>query len=406
MNYRSLFRTLSLAVLIGLLAATIHPIRAQTPVPFDQLTVTAVDEVPNLKKPGVAYLSPDGKWIAFTDSKSLCIYMAAGEKQQCATLPAGIDRNSIRWSPDSTQVAYTEDFFRAFRDSDIWVMDAATGKVTDLTDDGAFKFSLQPPKDSDPVGFIDAVPRWSSDSKRLAFIRYVLVFGQWQPFVYTIDASGGTPKEGGLLNGGRFGVYALAWSPDGKQIAYNRGISRREDDLNGMWVADSDGKNARQILSVKVAATAEATPTVRDLARVAIPTNIEYSLDGRSLLAFDAAGLGQFTARWEEFTSSRVFAADGSGSSPVDADQVAHWAGWSPNGTALVYIARSARNPDVDGLYVVDKPGAQGRKIYDGRVVPAGETWRALEWASNNTMLVFQPEGGGKFLLLHLGAKS
>ncbi|MCC7450250.1 MAG: PD40 domain-containing protein [Anaerolineae bacterium] len=393
-------------MLIGLLAAATRSTRAQTSIPVDQLAVTAVDEIPNLKKPGVGYLSSDGMWIAFADGKSLCIYTSAGEKQHCIETPLRIDFNSIRWSPDSTRVAYTEDFFRTFRDSDIWVMDSATGKATDLTDDGAFKFNLRPPQDADPVGFIDAVPRWSSDGKRLAFIRYMLTFGNWQPYLYTVDANGGTPKEGGILTGERFGIYALAWSPDGKQIAYNRGISRNQGDQNGMWVADLEGKNARQILSVKLAATAEATPTVRERARVAIPMNIEYSPDGRSLLAFDPAGLGEFTARWEDFTSSRVFTVDGSGSTPVDADEVAHWAGWSPTGTALVYIARSARNPDVDGLYVVEKPGAQGRKIYSGRIVLSGNTWRPLEWASNNTILVFQPEGGGKFLLLHLGAKS
>ncbi len=401
MKRSTILVTFTLVILIGLLSATTHNTRAQTPAPLDQLIVTAVDTLDALKKPGVAYLSPDGKWIAYADGKALCIYTAAGEKQQCAETATGIDRNSIRWSPDSTRLTYTEDFFRTFHDSDIWVMDAATGKLTDLTDDGAFKFSIDSNANSDGSGFLDVEPRWSSDSKQIVFIRYALVFGQWQPFTYTIDASGGTPKEGGILTAGRFGIYALAWSPDGKRIVYNRGINRRDDALNGMWVADLDGKNAQQLL--RVSQSSAVTPSIRDRAGVAIPTDMEFSPDGRFILAFDVTGLVEYGARWNEFSSSRVFAADGS-SSPINADDTAHWAGWSPTGSAVVYFVGSVRERDKDGLYVAAKPGDQGRKIYDGRVVPAGETWRPLEWAANNTILVFRPEGT-KFLLLHLGTK-
>ena len=43
---------------------------------------------------------------------------------------------SIRWSPDSRYLAFTENFFRRFTEPDIWVLDTTTWNVTDITDDG------------------------------------------------------------------------------------------------------------------------------------------------------------------------------------------------------------------------------------------------------------------------------
>jgi Tol biopolymer transport system component len=41
----------------------------------------------------------------------------------------------VVWSPDSTRIVFSEQTFVTFKDGDLWVMDAATGTLTNLTDD-------------------------------------------------------------------------------------------------------------------------------------------------------------------------------------------------------------------------------------------------------------------------------
>ena len=76
-----------------------------------------LDSIDDLDLPmtGSLYLSPDGQRIAQTDGKDICLYSAAGTKQVCSTAPYGVDQNSLRWSPDSRYVAFTENFFMFFR---------------------------------------------------------------------------------------------------------------------------------------------------------------------------------------------------------------------------------------------------------------------------------------------------
>ena len=89
----------------------------------------------------IADLSPDGKSMAAYDASSkLCVYDLATQKERaCADLKAkkiALRPDDIVWSPDSTKIAFAERAFEYLKDGDLWVMDAATGQLTDLTDDG------------------------------------------------------------------------------------------------------------------------------------------------------------------------------------------------------------------------------------------------------------------------------
>ncbi len=86
--------------------------------------------------------------------------------------------------------------------------------------------------------------------------------------------------------------------------------------------------------------------------------------------------------------TSRVIAVDGSGKTPVDADDKAMYATWAPNVDALAYVVRDYKNPDNNGLYVTPAPGAPGQLLYKGTVFPVGGNWRMLTWANNNTILI------------------
>jgi Fe-S cluster biosynthesis and repair protein YggX len=114
--------------------------------------------------------------------------------------------------------------------------------------------------------------------------------------------------------------------------------------------------------------------------------------------------LGQYASTWDH-SSNVVVALDGDKEMVVDTDHAAQWAAWSPTGAALAYIAHNLKQPEQDGLYVVDEPGKAGKQVYAGIITPSASSarWRGLYWAANNTMLVKTIDQ--KFLLLNLEGK-
>ncbi len=367
-----------------------------TPVPTTKLTptnppvtslkVVSVDELA-IPTTGIAYLSPDGKLIAWADKTDLCIYSSAGQKQKCFTAKQSIDSYSIRWSPDSMFLTFTEDFFRDLNEPDIWVMEAATGTATDLTEDGQaiLKFT-----DLSKAEFIDLQPSWSADSKSLLFIRYRQGGSIVYLDLYSIAADGKSKAQKlGELSSYRNQNSALVLSPDGKKIAYNKGIDTTEKEP-GLWLADLNGKNPVRLIKEDVNPATSITSAY---------FSVEFSADGKYILGLNLAGVDS-SQTYETGRNSRVAAVDGSGELEVASDKQAWWAGWSPKGVSLVYLAYD-KAQNALFLYMTDKPGGISRAIYDQPLKAYPNRRIGLSWAANNTLLAINRDN--KVLLLHLG---
>ena len=75
-----------------------------------------------------------------------------------------------------------------------------------------------------PVSFVDAYPCWSHDGKAVAFVREETsknwVKDRWDAHIYVIPANGGEARQLTTDSDRVFSGTTIAWSPDGKLLAY------------------------------------------------------------------------------------------------------------------------------------------------------------------------------------------
>ncbi len=200
-------------------------------------------------------LSPDGRLLAAEDPDQLCIYQTESlAEQACALLRerARPALSSFVWSPDSTRIAFTDEVFKHLIESDLWVMQVKVGTLTNLTDDGVVGNIFNPePAGAEPL--LDAVPAWSPDGRTLLFSRTAHEADQERRTdLFRIPAGGGDPEKVLTVSDELLFVvwYGLRWSDDGKNIFYNVLKPKPDDPDTGVWTAERDGKNPRQLVGV------------------------------------------------------------------------------------------------------------------------------------------------------------
>jgi dipeptidyl aminopeptidase/acylaminoacyl peptidase len=120
-------------------AMAASPVPVSAPRVLDQRTI----KLPDTR---IISMSPDGRRIAGAQPVigcqrgRLCVFAVTTLAQQSCVdlspLEAGLRIEDVTWSPDGTRLAFAEDTFRVLRDGDLWVMDVATGALTNVDDDG------------------------------------------------------------------------------------------------------------------------------------------------------------------------------------------------------------------------------------------------------------------------------
>ncbi len=357
-----------------------------TPAPLqaDQLTVVSVEEIDLVAGPGgtSAYLAPDGERFAHLNWDEICIYTVMGEQQQCTNIgeqlrPLGTE--TVRWSPDSRYLVMTEEFFGRLDEPDLWILDADTGELTNITDDGVEGTIF----DSEVESGYDVVPRWSSDGSRLLFMRYTGYGTDIDaPIFFTIAPDGSSLERiGEMPTTGGFPVSALDWSPDGTTIAFNFWSRDNEAD-NGVWIGDIGGSDFHQLTQIE-----------SDFS----PTELEFSADGNYLLAHFPWETVYSATFDPEFSVVQAISVDSGEIQLLNEELHVMGAGWSPDGSALAYIMNQQYLlPDESGLYISSGPGEPGRLVLQGFFsAPTSLIRQTLTWADNNTILLSRsPEPG------------
>jgi len=155
--------------------------------------------------------SPDGR-IAYDSSHEQCFPDA------CGFVPDGIfvinsdgsgDHQLTThgaepaWSPDGAKIAFTDYTSGPDSSTDIFVMDAEGGGITNLTrtDNG-----------------YEASPDWSPDGSRIAFVRQERFSSFYDIYAINADGTGLTRLTDDSARNYREG--APAWSPDGSKVLF------------------------------------------------------------------------------------------------------------------------------------------------------------------------------------------
>ncbi len=317
--------------------------------------------------------------IAFTSFRNgrfhLYVMNVDGRKQHRLTAPVGGTRpgnSPPAWSPDGQKVAFVDgpgvcslDFhFVSGRGLEFGDVDIYVANR-----DGSGRRRLT----RDPA--VDCVPVWSPDGRRIAFERALVrregdtVVGfDHDVYVINADGSGERNLTGDAVSAG--GPAGPIWSPDGRRIAFWSG-----PDGNGwVYVMNADGSERRMLARNE--------------------GHLAWSPDGRKILLARGGHQGP------PATNAYVVVAntDGSGLrtlTRVAGDNGSH-ANWSPDGRRIVFVSDRDGNLEV---YVMNADGSGQRNLtrHPGRdSEPA--------WSPDGRMIAFTTKREGNFEIYVMNA--
>jgi hypothetical protein len=340
-------------------------------------------------------MSPDGTMLAAVrpmvgyQRGQLCtVDLATLEDRACADLgdlDVGIRLEDVTWSPDSTRLAFTGNAFQTFVDGDLWVMDAATGELTTLDDDGfAGSIPFGEPEGPSVEVSLPANPVFSPDSSTIAFSRTSWTPGTRTNWISTVPADGGEVTDlRRIVDAPGFVYFGMATASDDGAIWFSFQSSERDDARNGVWVMPADGSTPRQI--------------VGDYQDTMGPAILDVSSDGAWLLLQDPEAMGRFGG---ELPIYALADAAGETVTPLEPPAGAPlgsfvgWAGFSPDARWLLVLDRLSTDPRF-GVRIRSVDGTVDEVLVDEGIEMAGPVDRGIPitWSTNGTAFL---TGAGK----------
>lgn len=256
---------LALGAMSSVLVAGTTPSSAAAEPTGDVAAITLVEQrTLEIRDSQLIALSPDGGKIAVSrpagpQPTRLCIHDVATLKEHvCADLSdldAGLWVDSVVWSPDSQWLAFAELWPLFFVDGDLWLMDATTGGLTNLLDDG-YDGVLGATSAGDHVPehaiTLPSYPAFTPDSAAVTFSRGLFEEGEIRSLdVATLPVGGGEAVRLGDLvrETAGFDYLAKHWTADGSRL-YVSLVEYQESGPgpdSGIWVLELDREEAQQL---------------------------------------------------------------------------------------------------------------------------------------------------------------
>jgi dipeptidyl aminopeptidase/acylaminoacyl peptidase len=299
---------------------------------------------------------PDGKALAFLSARPApgddsprtqvwLLPLSGGEPRRLTNLQNGV--TTFQWSPDGSTLAVVSrsgpsdagkspsdvrHYLHAnykFNDTGwfddkrahIWVVDAASGKSTQLTSGDEWN---------------DADPQWSPDGRRIAFVsdRSGKAFDEGHNTdVWVIDANGGPLTK---ISDHEEGDSSPRWAPDGRTIAFVSAVPEKSHPR--IWLAPANG--------------GAASTTAADNLDL-IPTGLRWSADGRAL--YFETGVKGTSQLYRLDVAARRTAAVTSG------ERTVHLVDVSDKTGRLAYGVNDPTH--LDDLYVADLAGRGEKQL-------------------------------------------
>jgi Tol biopolymer transport system component len=224
--------------------------------------------------------------------------------------------------------------------SDVYALDPATGESVRVTADLAEQLA----------------PVWSPDHSQIAFAGDNEEPGNLDVYVMSADGTDLTRLTSTPEDEGR-----LAWSPDGREIGYQRS--------DGVWVMNAEGSHPHLVVPASGVGGfgVSWSPDGRRIAFAEGSDLFVTNADGTDLSRV-TSGVVAFGPRWSPDGDRILFTCDRDictvapdGSDLVDLtrgtrDSYERDADWSPDGTRVVF--GSARSDGTSGVYLMDADGS------------------------------------------------
>jgi Tol biopolymer transport system component/DNA-binding winged helix-turn-helix (wHTH) protein len=142
-------------------------------------------------------ISPDGKYLAYTDSTGFYLRLVDSGETHRVPLPEGFDPAVECWFPDSIHIVVSWIKYPETPPPSLWVISIMGGAPRKLVDLGAWA-------------------RVSPDGTKVAFEK-----GRWDnEEIWLVDADGSNARK--IVDGGNDLFGTVAWASDGSRIAYGR----------------------------------------------------------------------------------------------------------------------------------------------------------------------------------------
>jgi DNA-binding winged helix-turn-helix (wHTH) protein/Tol biopolymer transport system component len=157
-----------------------------------------------------AAISPDGKYLAFSDKNGLFLRLLASGETQSVAITDGLRTGSLSWFPDGARLLATRGKWPEIP-AGLWSVSTLGGSPRKLIDDGE-QGAIAP------------------DGSQVAFIR-----GDYEhQEIWLMRSDGEHPYK---IFGEEGGSYdSLAWSPDGKRIAFFKYSYNAGNDQNNVSI--------------------------------------------------------------------------------------------------------------------------------------------------------------------------
>ncbi len=349
-------------------------------------------------------LSPDGSTYAVSNPwRNVCVFDAATQVERgCGStesLGRGARIEDAVWSPDSTRLAFSEHNVRYGADSDIWVMDATSGVVTNLTDDGFI--GDVPGSTGTPANvsvFIDTAPAWTPDGQHITFARTGWVDNApTGTAIVQIPATGGEVETLVQLSDSEplLVTHKTQWSPDGATFFYSLTHKEYGHPDNGIWGFDVATGEIRPV-------AIDGDPQLEPLAL------LEVSPAGDRLLAWYPDRYSMF--RTDQFLPVLIDLETGEmvPVEPPAAYAEANPGGFtvptfSPDGTMLLGVTSFSEGPGA--VWVTDLATGEQAMLIDDLSGVTIEVGRTPSWAANGLVMTARGTEAGYLLTLSLDAK-